>query len=261
MNYADWVRDGSPYTDCVPNVELARLLRGYGYTVYTKGDTSHMRATPPEDHTPFSATGWPVASPYPYGHAIDVMPPAAGSSLPSLAELGRQLFDDRTGVIPGAALIKYMNWEPNGPGGSCWHDAWQPSHTRTPSTDRGHIHLSWRSDATKKTLAGYDPVARLRGDDMTAADTWTYDGIPAPAPPYANDDWATNKKWRADNSLAEVVRQGRETAAKLAALAETVNTQGKMLLLLSSKLDELLARPTGGTGATTGQGTFEWHAS
>lgn len=90
---------------------------------------------------------------------------------------------------------------------------------------------------------------------------WDLDHIPAPRPPHADADYATNPTWQADNTLRVLVEEGRERDAKLSALTETVNAQGKMLLLLSSKLDELLARPTGGTGATTGSGTFEWHAS
>jgi hypothetical protein len=46
---------------------------------------------------------------------------------------------------------------------------------------------------------------------------WTIDIVPAPAPPYANADFATNTTWGTQNSLAEILRQGRETAAAIKA--------------------------------------------
>ena len=168
--YYDWVEAGEPYTDARPVADLAKTLRGYGYTVWTRGDTSHMQASVPEDHTPFSATGWPGASPRWYGHALDIADPTETGrpDLPSLAALGSQLYADIQAGVPGAILVKYMNWEPTGPTGPCYHDQWQPGHKRTPSSDRGHIHVSMRSDSTKLTdMAGYDPVARLRGTTMS----------------------------------------------------------------------------------------------
>lgn len=269
MDYAGWVADGSPYIDCTPNVELAAVLRGYGYTVYTRGDTRHMQASPPEDHTPFSATGWPDPSPYPYGHACDIMPPPAGSGLPSLAELGRQLFDDRTDEIPGAKLIKYMNWEPNGPGGPCHHDSWQPDHRRTSSTDRGHIHISWRSDATHKTISGYDPVARLRGDDMaldenqTAHAVWHVDGPNALAnkyyPEYSDSPAHTppgdNEYISGASGLIRAYQIGQRNADAIAEVAAAVE-------VVIAKVNELLARPVDGGDASgvyavTGQLTID----
>lgn len=158
--YQKWVADGSPWKPAHPVDDLAKRLRGYGYTVYVLGNDEHLHAQPPEDHVPYSATGWPKPSPYPYVHACDVMPPTK-AGLPSLAQLGAQLHADKQ--TNTAAWIKYMNWEPSGPNGPCYHDEWQPNHTRTSSTDRGHIHISIRSDYTTSTAAAnYDPVARLR---------------------------------------------------------------------------------------------------
>jgi hypothetical protein len=164
--YDGWVADGRPWHPAQPVADLSAVLGGYGYTVYVLGNDTHLRAKPPEDHDPYSATGWPVTSPYPYVHACDIMPPTK-AGLPTLAQLGAQLYADKQ--AGAAAWLKYMNWEPNGPDGACYHDEWQPNHTRTSSTDRGHIHGSIRSDYTHSTAAaGYDPVARLRGDDLSA---------------------------------------------------------------------------------------------
>lgn len=168
VTYAQWVAGGSPYRDACPVADLAATLRGHGYTVWTKGNDEHMRAQPPEDHTPYSATGWPVVSAYPVGHALDIAEPGPRSGLPTLRELGAQIFSDVTAGVRGTEWIKYMNWTPSASGGPV-HDAWQPVHTRSLSSDSGHIHISARSDMDRATVAaGYDPVARLRGDDLDA---------------------------------------------------------------------------------------------
>lgn len=176
--FTDWEHAGEPYTDAQPVADFAATLRRRGYTVYTRGDNSHMRADPPEDHTPFSATGWPVSSPRWYGHAADVMPPPAGSGLPSLARLGSQLVLDRNTGVAGASVIKYLNWTPAGRT-QPRHDSWEPTHAVRDSSDAGHIHVSFRSDCTHSAaMAGYDPVARLGGSTPTPTPA------PSPAPPW-----------------------------------------------------------------------------
>jgi hypothetical protein len=167
--YEDWVAAGEPWKPARPVDDLARRLRGYGYTVYELGNDAHLHANPPEDHTPYSATGWPTASPRWWVHALDIMPPTT-AGLPTVARLGLQLYADKqNGVAP---WLKYMNWEPSGPNGPCYHDEWQPAHTRRSSTDRGHIHISIRSDYTTSTAAAtYDPVARIKGGTNVALTT------------------------------------------------------------------------------------------
>lgn len=169
--FYEWVMAGRPYVDARPVAKIAETLRRHGYTVWTRGDESHMQALTPEDHTPFSVTGWPEPSPRWYGHALDVADPAQTGrpDLPSLADLGAQLFKDKLADVPGARCVKYMNWEPYGASGPCYHDEWEPTHRRTPSTDRGHLHLSIRSDMTSSRLSDdYDPLEALMA--ITPAD-------------------------------------------------------------------------------------------
>lgn len=157
-----WENAGRPERIARPVAELATRLRRYGYTVYIIGNEKHLNAQPPEDHTPYSETGWPIPSPYGWIFALDVMPPGRGQALPDLSELGEQLAGDRHDNDPGARWLKYMNWEPAGSAGQCVHDSWQPTWRRRPSTDRGHLHLSARSDCATYSLAtDYDPVARI----------------------------------------------------------------------------------------------------
>lgn len=162
QGYYDWIRAGKPFTLAAPAKALRDILRGYGYTVYDIGNEKHQKAEPPEDHMPYSATGWPNRSPRWYGFALDIMPPD-DNSLPTLPQLLGQIYADKMAGHPGVAWLKYMNWEPSGPSGPCYHDKWQPVHVRTASGDRGHGHLSGRSDHYLiDTTGGYDPVARYR---------------------------------------------------------------------------------------------------
>ena len=174
--YRNWVADGSPWKYARPVLAVGDRLAAHGYTVYFEGNLEHLTKDVPEDHCPFSATGWPGKSPYPYCMALDIMPPKTGQvslltgrRLPTLQQLGARLRADRIAGHPGAAWLKYMNWEPSGDNaGSCWHESWQPTYVRTTSGDRGHIHGSCRTDAYLSDAAdGYDLVLRAE-EDMKA---------------------------------------------------------------------------------------------
>lgn len=169
--YHNWDAAGRPWKPARPVDALAKTLRAHGYVVYVLGNQAHQTAAFPEDHTVFSASSWPGKHPYPYVLALDIMPPRRGAKskvdgkpLPSLQALGARLYADKQAGVRGVAWLKYMNWEPHDDySGPCWHDSWQPTHRRRASTDRGHIHLSCRTDFHTSTVAdGYDPVARIR---------------------------------------------------------------------------------------------------
>jgi hypothetical protein len=197
-----WEHDGSPWRLAQPINDFAATLRRYGYLIGTLGDDRHLSALPPEDHTPFSHTGWPGTSPYPVVMAIDIE--QALKATPSTVTLGAKIVADKLANRPGTQWIKYINW--TDVDGNCWDDSWTPNHVRTRSTDRGHVHLSCRTDyATSRVAASYDPIAELMGDNMTPADflallknaavaaelarlPHTYRGYNAPAG--APDEWA-----------------------------------------------------------------------
>lgn len=170
--YRRWVADGSPWRVARPIGDLVGLLRRYGYTVYTLGNREHLLHEPPEDHTPYSATGYPARARYGVVYACDIMPPPAGSGLPSLARLGAQLVADRRAGVAGVRWLKYINWEPEGNyTGPCYHDSWQPTFARRASSDRGHIHLSGLTGYEDTDTGEYDPVARIRGEEHVDAAT------------------------------------------------------------------------------------------
>lgn len=159
--YSCWVSDGKPWKNCQPINDLIATLYGHGYTGPQGGigDQSHLTATPPEDHCPYSHTPWPGAQPYPYVLALDIMSDCGLD----IIDLGGRLFDDKSSNKPGTEPIKYINWTDSD--GNCWHDSWMPNHTRYVSTDRGHIHISFRTDyVTSTRMATYDPYG---GSDMT----------------------------------------------------------------------------------------------
>src|SRR5262245_10787785 len=157
--YAGWIADGKPWKNCQPINDFVATLRKHGYTGpgVGIGDQAHLTANPPEDHCPYSHTPWPGPQPYPFVMAIDIL---AGEGLDWI-DLGGRLFDDKSSAVPGTEPIKYINWTDTD--GNCWHDSWMPKHTRFASTDRGHIHISFRTDyVTSNIMALYDPY----GDDM-----------------------------------------------------------------------------------------------
>lgn len=174
-----WERDGRPVTLARPLVRVRDVLRAAGYTVYDIGNLDHLNASPAEDHTPYSQTGYPLPSPYGWLFALDIMPPRPGSGLPSLQRLGQRLYLDR--MEGRAPWLKYMNWGPDDDRHAV-QDRWMPSHQRRSSTDTGHIHLSaystcglWTSADTYNPLGALMDVNTPISDplwDTTAPDDW-----------------------------------------------------------------------------------------
>lgn len=172
QGYRDWLKAGRPYTLIRPAKALQASLRGHGLTVYDFPNDAHLQANTPEDHTPFSVTGWPGQNRRWNARALDVMPrvnvPAAAAAKEN-ADIARQLIRDRDAGVPGAMWIKYINWTSET--GACSQERWttdgQPlKRTTKSSTDRGHIHISGRSDVDDDDRADtYDPIRRLAGVD------------------------------------------------------------------------------------------------
>jgi len=133
-----------------------------GYTVYDFPNDAHLDAPKPEDHTYYSETGWPGSSPKWWRHAIDIMPPAAGSGLPPLQKVGQVLATDRNSGKAG--WLKYMNWPSTGDLSRAVQNYWEDSTGQRPSSDTGHIHLSSTTGVeTSSMWDSYDIAARLRG--------------------------------------------------------------------------------------------------
>lgn len=73
--YQDWVARGRHWTLAKPLREYASALISAGFAqngIGTIGDERHLHADPPEDHTPFSSTGWPDEAPLEVVTALDL---------------------------------------------------------------------------------------------------------------------------------------------------------------------------------------------
>ncbi len=171
--YYTWVNKGKPYTLTKPLRELKECLEGFGYTVYDYPDEAHQTAEPPEDHTPYSATEWPVQISGYVAHAIDIMPPDASAlaqgAVP-LPVLARRIIAQRDARVPGTLFLKYENWTDEK--GVCRHESWKTTpRTTTSSTDKGHIHLSARTDTEDYSIGDWNPVMAViwdQGDENVA---------------------------------------------------------------------------------------------
>jgi hypothetical protein len=160
--YHNWIAAGEPYTLAAWMNDLVKTLRGHGYTVYHYPDNAHLMATYPQDHAPFSYTGWPIDSPFGVGHGVDIMP-KAGTDVRALEPLARQIIaDKRAGLLPG---LKYINWTDKP--GAVWQTSWKPTEATRPNADKGHLHLSGRSDSRYLRLTDYDPSRLAGGSEVT----------------------------------------------------------------------------------------------
>src|SRR5690242_8761145 len=121
QDYYDWLNAGRPSDTAQPILDLAKTLRAKGYTAYIIGNDDQMKAHQPEDHTPFSHTGWPQPCPRWWITALDVMP--KNGDMHDLANLARALMAAKDGGVEAADPIKYMNWTDEA--GNCYHVSWE----------------------------------------------------------------------------------------------------------------------------------------
>lgn len=163
--YRNWLAAGEPYQLAEWMNDFVKTMRGHGYTVYHYPDIAHLTTDQPQDHAPFSFTGWPIDSPFGWGFGVDIMPKNGDAR--SLTPLARQIIADKDAGHPALAGLKYINWTDEQ--GKVWQTSWKPAKATRPNTDKGHIHLSGRSDSAHWRALGYNPIERMNGDDMLLA--------------------------------------------------------------------------------------------
>lgn len=169
--YYSWDRLGRPLEPAQPVRELVEALRvGYPDAAHLFGwyaDESHYATNFPEDHTPFSFTGWPDPDPPWIVFATDVM------HRPDLGVDCNALFDywigeARAGRFPS---LKYLIWQAQ------LYDVrndWEP----TDNADHfDHIHGSFRTDFVTTGLGAWNPIPGA--------------AVPDPAPEEEDDDMGT----------------------------------------------------------------------
>lgn len=149
--YYNWVSAGKPWHKATPVAQYQAAFLAAGWPVTslgTLGDTAHLTADRPQDHTPFSVTGWPGVNPYPYVLAFDAGHlPAQGFDMGPV--VARWLQDARDGKTP---WVKYIVWR-----GQLYdvRRDWEPSGA---SGHYDHAHVSFRTDWYTKTIGGYTVV-------------------------------------------------------------------------------------------------------
>lgn len=133
-----WDRLGRPAEPARPIREFVERMRlAYPGNVFSwYANEEHYQAEPPQDHTPFSATGWPLPSPRWVVFATDVMhKPNQGVDCGVLFTYW--LAEAKAGRMP---WLKYLIWQAK------VYDVrndWKPQ-ANTGHYD--HIHLSARTD-------------------------------------------------------------------------------------------------------------------
>lgn len=169
--YRDWVRAGRPWEICTPVEAFVAALQAAGWAggaLGTIGDEAHLQAETPQDHTPFSATGWPGSHPYPLILALDVMhSPEGGRDVAPLADYW--LYEARQGRMP---WLKYMTWRAR---------RYDVRNNWSPVAAQGHwdhAHLSFRTDYARTGIGSWQVIPNggnemdVNERNMHVADTW-----------------------------------------------------------------------------------------
>lgn len=158
--YYSWDRLGRPLDPARPIRELVEGLRvafprAAGIFSWYAND-AHYQSSYPQDHTPFSVTGWPLASPQWWVFATDVMHrPDLGVDCDKLFPYW--LTEARAGRMP---WLKYLIYK------ATVYDVrygWRP---QSSSGHDKHIHLSARTDHRNTSLGDWS----VNGDDVSWTD-------------------------------------------------------------------------------------------
>lgn len=165
--YYDWIAAGKPWRKAIPVAEYQAAFVKAGWPVTslgTIGDSAHLTADRPQDHTPFSVTGWPGGNPYPFVLALDASHGGVReSALDSI--VAYWVTQARAGKTPWVKYIVYK--------GQRWdvRNDWAPV---AASGHHDHVHKSFRTDWHDKTIGGYPVVGGGNpvGTTQTGRDVW-----------------------------------------------------------------------------------------
>jgi hypothetical protein len=152
--YRQWVNAGKPLTPARPVRDVVDRLkvaypRAAARNLFSwHSNDAHYQAATPEDHTPFSATGWPAASPRWVVFATDVM------HRPDLGVDCRALFPYWLSEAKAGRFrsLKYIIWQAK---------LYSVQNNWRPSNNRGHfdhIHLSFRTDYRNGSLGTWSLI-------------------------------------------------------------------------------------------------------
>jgi hypothetical protein len=162
--YYQWREAGSVIVPARPIEEMTQRLRvafPHGSFSWYAND-AHYAATPPQDHTPYSADAWPV-SPNPRWvvYALDVMATAVGGATTLDRLVTYWLAEARAGRMP---WLKYLIWRAR------IYDVRFGWHAQDSDGHYDHAHLSARTDHTHTGLGAWSAVptnTTTHGETMT----------------------------------------------------------------------------------------------
>jgi hypothetical protein len=165
--FYQWESLGRPLEPCRPIRDYVERLKAAfpqdaaSFSWYA--NETHYQANPPEDHTPYSYTGWPQQSPHWVVFATDVMHhPSKGVNCDELFPYW--LSEAKAGRTP---WVKYLIWQAK------LYDvrnSWAP---RNNSGHFDHVHISCRTDHRNTSLGGWSIVpGKGSGDDMVKTFLW-----------------------------------------------------------------------------------------
>jgi hypothetical protein len=135
--YRLWNSRGRPYSVALPIRQFVDLARAAGVAILgVIGNESHLQASTPEDHTPFSRTAWPNVL---IGYIVTACDIADGPWSDRILAMAK------AGQLP---QVKYLNFRGN-------HYNVKRGWKRESSSDR-HLHISVRTDHLNTAL-GVNP--------------------------------------------------------------------------------------------------------
>lgn len=163
--YQQWVNAGRPLTparpvrDVVDRMKVAYPKAAAKNIFSWYANEAHYTAVPPQDHTPFSATGWPGVSPRWYVFATDIM---------HRVDLGVDcnvlfpywLKEAKAGRFPS---LKYIIWQAR------LYSVQNNWNSQANSDHFDHIHLSFRTDFRDTPLGSWSLIPggnQSQGDDV-----------------------------------------------------------------------------------------------
>jgi len=247
--YTDWVKQGKPFRLARPVLEYRSCFVDAGWPVGslgTIGDYAHLTAERPQDHTPFSYTGWPNPNPYPYVHAFDAGHlPSQGFDMAPVVR--RWLQDARDGKTP---WVKYIVWR--GQSFDVRRD-WEPAGA---SGHYDHAHVSIRTDWFDRSIGDYNPAKK--GTAMSTSDVgrdvWA-ETISSPGLDYTESagewlKWTLSTDRKVDQVLSVLEAQSATVATLLDRLSVPLDAE-KLAALLGSNpafVDALAANLAGRIG-------------
>lgn len=200
--YYAWDRLGRPLDPAVPIRQFVeRMKAGFPRAAHLfswHADEAHYQAEPPQDHTPFSATGWPEVSPFWWVFATDIM------HRPDLGVDCNVLFPYWLAEAKASRMpwLKYMIWQAKR---YDVRNAWRPV---TSSGHSGHVHLSGRTDHRLTSLGTWDPTGLAKppgDDDVQGLFRYTDDPVPGRV-------WLGNRMFKREVTPDQLVDDPANTA-------------------------------------------------